>query len=1035
LLVFETIEARRLLACITEFDGQKLDVKCDRDADTVNVSSDSDGNLIVNGDNLGSAAELEKVEIKTDRGDDTVVIDGLTVQGDVKISTDRGEDTVQIVGLIAEKKLEIKTDRGSDIVSVENSEIHKDLKIKTDRGEDIVSVLATDVHETLEIKTDRGDDDVTLAGIQAGKDIKVDTDRGSDVVEATDLTADDKIKLDGGKGRDELRTTSAVLDVADVKSFENIVIISEASEITGSGAVLFTDGGGVSGAAVTASFEGQTSTTGTTGAGGQYSITTDGAAPGLFRVDVSADVDGIPLSSTRYGFVPEGSDTVVLDPIELPNPATTQLFNLGGGEFSDFDEVQILNMPLEVTAVYAEAYDQQTEPDAFPGLVGDGTDAFNSTVFAWLLALDADGNEVENFAAPVTVRLRIPENQFGDIFDLTPGNGQIDVPMYSFDEVSGQWVVEDTGIITDFSGVAYPEAAAEDIRDGLISSFNVRAQFQTDHFSYWNLDYKKTDFPGSGQPGFFDFGDVGDASYPTTLADNGVRHADPNRLWLGQWADLESDANVVNQDVFDDGLLSIDPISVRVNNWDVSGDIFLNVLIDRNNDGDWLDPGEWAVQNAVTGTPLFKGASFDTTESWDPDSEGALRLTVTNVSIANYDGTGEFALGETEDYLGPPRGDLIVDVIGGGAVTSDVVGIDCPDGDCTGSFVGGSAVTLTATPDPNREFLGWNFGQQFRSDDCTDRGNNPTCTVIVDANQSTSVAAVFTENIVRAFSLAPGSPTLAANGWSPADILLMDEDSGVVTRLLSTADLGLVEADDIDALSFVTPGQSSAVSTEFSVSEDSAGAPGTQIETEAAFPGDLGADVWALGGLGGGEGPEGIGAIDPSAPFQWVDEDGINAGTNHPIAAAGLVPGDEIDAWSRVDPADPGTPYYSLAPGSPTLTPLLASPADILETDALGDASIAVSHTDLGLDSNDDVDALSGNIGTGGFEVIYVSLAADSPSLADNGWNATYVLTSFNFGNGFGTVFPNLTEFELGLLDTDELDALDLFFGNFGEPS
>ncbi len=797
--------------------------------------------------------------------------------------------------------------------------------------------------------------------------------------------------------------------------------------ITGSGSVVFTTGGGVNGADVTASFEGRPPASTTTGFPGDYGVTAEGLAPGLFRVDVAATVDGVPLSSTRYGFVPEGSDTVELDPIELPNPAETQLFPLGGGDFGDFNEIAIIGLPADVTSVYAEAFDQQTEPNAFPGLVGEGGDAFNSTVFAWLLALDSSGAEVDTFPAPVTVRVRIPSTQYGDVFDLTPGNGVIDIPMYSFDDASGEWVVESTGIVTNSSGTPFDEADAAAIRAG--SFFSVWAQFETDHFSFWNVDYKKSDFPGSGDPGFFDFGDAG-GTYPTVLADDGVRHSDPNRLWFGQWADLESDASVPDADAFDDGLLTTDPISVRVNNWDLTGDIYLNVLIDRNNDGDWADPGEWAVQNAVTGTPIFKGASFDTTESWDPDTEGALRITVTDVSITSYDGTGEFPLGETEDYFGPPPGDISVFVEGDGAVTSDVGGLDCPDVDCAVSVVSGSAVTLIATPEPNREFLGW-------TGDCFARGTNPTCTVVPTAGDAVFVDAFFSEKLERAFSLAPGSPTLAANGWSAADILFIDEDAGVVTRLLSTADLGLDAADDIDALNFFAPGAPppvapfTFVNVEYSVTDSSAGDAGTQIATEAACGGgDLGGDVWGLaGGEGGGD--FGIAAVDPFEPFQWVDEDGVMCATNDAFSAAGLVPGDEIDGWTRVDPLDPGTPYYSLAPGSPTLGILGATEADILETEA-GVALVGVPGADLGLVAGDDVDALAGDIGVGGGEVLHVSLKDGSPTLAAEGWSPAYVLTSDNFGGGFSPLFVNLTESELGLLASDDVDALILFEFFFG---
>jgi hypothetical protein len=48
------------------------------------------------------------------------------------------------------------------------------------------------------------------------------------------------------------------------------------------------------------------------------------------------------------------------------------------------------------------------------------------------------------------------------------------------------------------------------------------------------------------------------------------------------------------------------------------------------------------------------------------------------------------------------------------------------------------------------------------------------------------------------FSLTPGSPTLAANGWSPADVLF--SAGGAVSRATPAALLGLLATDDVDAL-------------------------------------------------------------------------------------------------------------------------------------------------------------------------------------------------------------------------------------------
>ncbi len=49
------------------------------------------------------------------------------------------------------------------------------------------------------------------------------------------------------------------------------------------------------------------------------------------------------------------------------------------------------------------------------------------------------------------------------------------------------------------------------------------------------------------------------------------------------------------------------------------------------------------------------------------------------------------------------------------------------------------------------------------------------------------------------FSLAPISPTLAANGWGPGDILTTNF-AGSVSRVFTAASLGLLPSDDLDAL-------------------------------------------------------------------------------------------------------------------------------------------------------------------------------------------------------------------------------------------
>jgi hypothetical protein len=63
---------------------------------------------------------------------------------------------------------------------------------------------------------------------------------------------------------------------------------------------------------------------------------------------------------------------------------------------------------------------------------------------------------------------------------------------------------------------------------------------------------------------------------------------------------------------------------------------------------------------------------------------------------------------------------------GGGTITSNPAGINCPTAGCAASFTTSTVVTLTATPNPGSTFMGW-------SGACTGTG---TCTVTMNSDQS-----------------------------------------------------------------------------------------------------------------------------------------------------------------------------------------------------------------------------------------------------------------------------------------------------------
>ena len=153
----------------------------------------------------------------------------------------------------------------------------------------------------------------------------------------------------------------------------------------------------------------------------------------------------------------------------------------------------------------------------------------------------------------------------------------------------------------------------------------------------------------------FDFGDAMDPSYPTKIDSDGARHVDVTRAWLGATVDTERRAGEQEDvldytgDKFDDGLMAALPLEVAVTNNDWDGPLYLNMLLDYNKDGDWDDEGEWVIQNMEVTVPPGETVDFPTEVPFDEETQ--LRMTLTGSPLTDYIGTGEFEIGETEDFM------------------------------------------------------------------------------------------------------------------------------------------------------------------------------------------------------------------------------------------------------------------------------------------------------------------------------------------------------------------------------------------------
>jgi hypothetical protein len=135
--------------------------------------------------------------------------------------------------------------------------------------------------------------------------------------------------------------------------------------------------------------------------------------------------------------------------------------------------------------------------------------------------------------------------------------------------------------------------------------------------------------------------------YPSRLASDGARHMDPNVAWLGWDASTEAESRQIDRD--DDDGLRDGIVSVHNERWD--GLLYLNVLIDQAGDGDWDDPEDWVQRNVALEIP--KGESR--TERVETAVGRWFRITLTGRPLVDYDGRGDFDIGETEDYFIRPR--------------------------------------------------------------------------------------------------------------------------------------------------------------------------------------------------------------------------------------------------------------------------------------------------------------------------------------------------------------------------------------------
>lgn len=263
------------------------------------------------------------------------------------------------------------------------------------------------------------------------------------------------------------------------------------------------------------------------------------------------------------------------------------------------------------------------------------------------------------------------------------------------------------------------------------------------------------------------------------------------------------------------------------------------------------------------------------------------------------------------------------------------------------------------------------------------------------------------------FSAAPDGPS----SYDPADLL-----GRPTAPRIRASDLGLAAGDDVDGVSYgldlIFP---PLMDVRFTVDENSLGRIGSAVRDEAEkSPNEAHGDefrVIPFAQLGGG------------SNVQVLDETGDTA-PPFPLQIS-----DDVDSLAEQPPdfADgdgDGIPereiYFTLSAASPSLGALGVSAADILVTSGGGPPTVFISHSELGLTPDDDIDAFC--LSSVGEDILY-SLAPGSVSLA--GQSAADTFLAVNLPES--SPQPFYLAAHLGLDPEDNVNALKCHSGEIDE--
>jgi MYXO-CTERM domain-containing protein len=218
---------------------------------------------------------------------------------------------------------------------------------------------------------------------------------------------------------------------------------------------------------------------------GFESLLDDGPLPILLRIER----EGYSTVVKRFTTLNDApSLDVLLEPL-------AQIQCADDGCMSTDGQVRISGFPggTGIARAFARAHDPKQNGSLFPGTFSDDdNNLLISSGFTEIDLRDEDGNKIHALSSPVSVRFEAQPSSWASLRDLEADSGEIEVPMYSFDEGSGEWVSENAGVLQDLGGDPIPEEDFPSIQAGDYGG-QVFIAFETSHFSTFNCDAPVTE--------------------------------------------------------------------------------------------------------------------------------------------------------------------------------------------------------------------------------------------------------------------------------------------------------------------------------------------------------------------------------------------------------------------------------------------------------------------------------------------------------------------------------------------------------------